>query len=302
MMRKVLILQAMVICLSFQSIFSQSFRVEVIIIGKDDKLSMPGVIIQEKGTQNILISDVNGKYSIQVPSDTSKLVFSFVGCKTQEILVAGNTKIDVELEISIPEFFDDPVILRYINLGLMSSVIHTPFGIEFEHLRPYLFHIQPIIYTRLAYQTNFKENKIISVGFSGNGVWQCSGFNLNFNLDYNNYTIGIDSLLKLNEYKSSISFYINKLEGSVIIGTGYHQLISRDYNSSWGLFLGFRDNLFRNKLTYQINIGNWREYWDFSGLITYRIPNSRFSLSISHYRMLDYSDYTLKLNYRFSFF
>ena len=267
-----------------------------------DGQPLPGVNIRVKGTSIGTISDVNGKYSIQVHSDTSKLVFSFVGCKTQEILVAGNTKIDVELEYNIPEFFDDPVILRYVDFGLISSVVHTPFGVEFAHLRPYLFHIQPIIYTRLSYQTNFKENKIISVGFSGNGVWQCSSFNLNFNLDYNNYTMGIDSLLKMNEYKSSISFYINKLDCSILIGTGYQELIYKDYNSSWGLFLGFRDNLFRNKLTYELKMGNWIKYWDFNGLINYHIPKTKFSLGISYYRLLDYYDYTLKLNYRLCYF
>ena len=59
---------------------------------------LPGATVVVKGTTTGIITDVDGKYSIaNVPGDAT-LVFSFVGMKTQEILVDGKTMIDVLME------------------------------------------------------------------------------------------------------------------------------------------------------------------------------------------------------------
>lgn len=60
-------------------------------------LPLPGVSIVVKGSTQGTVTNANGEYSlINVPEDAT-LVFSFVGMKTQEIQVAGKTKIDVIL-------------------------------------------------------------------------------------------------------------------------------------------------------------------------------------------------------------
>ena len=59
---------------------------------------LPGVTVVVKGTTKGIITDVNGNYSLSnVPSDGT-LVFSFVGMKTQEIMVAGKTSINIKME------------------------------------------------------------------------------------------------------------------------------------------------------------------------------------------------------------
>lgn len=45
-------------------------------------LPIPGATVHEKGTQNGVITDVNGNYRIQVSGEQSILVFSFVGMET----------------------------------------------------------------------------------------------------------------------------------------------------------------------------------------------------------------------------
>ena len=56
-----------------------------------------GATIQEKGTSNGTVTDINGNYSLNVGPNAT-LVISYVGFKTQEIKVVGNTQIDVTLE------------------------------------------------------------------------------------------------------------------------------------------------------------------------------------------------------------
>ena len=59
--------------------------------------ALAGVNILEKGTINGAISDVDGKFSLNVASSSSILVFSFIGYSTQEVIVGTQTSINVTL-------------------------------------------------------------------------------------------------------------------------------------------------------------------------------------------------------------
>lgn len=59
--------------------------------------SLPGVTVIEKGTTNGTITDIDGKYSLPNISNEATLVFSFVGMKRHEVLVAGQTQINVTM-------------------------------------------------------------------------------------------------------------------------------------------------------------------------------------------------------------
>ena len=58
---------------------------------------MIGVSILEKGTSVGTITDVDGRYSLEV-SDSAVLLFSYIGFKTQEIAVSGTNVINVTLK------------------------------------------------------------------------------------------------------------------------------------------------------------------------------------------------------------
>ncbi len=65
---------------------------------KDEKgESLPGVNILIKGTQQGTVTDINGKFSIEVPEPNARLVFSFVGYLSQELETGGRSIIDVTL-------------------------------------------------------------------------------------------------------------------------------------------------------------------------------------------------------------
>lgn len=59
---------------------------------------LPGVSVVVKGTITGVITDANGTFSFaNVPSDAT-LVFSFVGMKMQEVIVAGKTSINITMQ------------------------------------------------------------------------------------------------------------------------------------------------------------------------------------------------------------
>lgn len=66
---------------------------------KDNKGNpLPGVTVVLKGTTNGTITDTNGKYSLSNIPPEAALIFSFVGLKQQEVLVASRTNVNVIME------------------------------------------------------------------------------------------------------------------------------------------------------------------------------------------------------------
>ncbi|MDZ4716811.1 MAG: TonB-dependent receptor [Cytophagales bacterium] len=74
---------------------------ERIVSGKvssaEDGTPVPGVNIIEKGTSNGTTTDVDGNFKINVTSESSVLSISFIGYKTQEIMVGNQTNMTVSL-------------------------------------------------------------------------------------------------------------------------------------------------------------------------------------------------------------
>lgn len=66
-------------------------------VSSQDEGPLPGVNILIKGTSTGTVSDINGDYSITVPSGQSTLIFSSIGYTREEVEVNGRSTINVEL-------------------------------------------------------------------------------------------------------------------------------------------------------------------------------------------------------------
>lgn len=77
---------------------AQKITVSGTITEQDAGIPIPGVTIVEKGTNNGVVTDFDGNYSIDVASDAT-LVLSFMGYVTKEIIVNNQTVIDVVMEV-----------------------------------------------------------------------------------------------------------------------------------------------------------------------------------------------------------
>ncbi|HEY0653269.1 MAG TPA: TonB-dependent receptor [Chryseosolibacter sp.] len=74
--------------------------------------ALPGVSILEKGTTNGTVTDADGNYSIAVASRESVLLFSFVGTKTQQIVVGDQSSVSVQL-VSDVSTLGEVVVIGY---------------------------------------------------------------------------------------------------------------------------------------------------------------------------------------------
>ena len=64
---------------------------------RDSNIPLPGASIVEKGTTNGTQTDFDGNFTINV-GENATLVFSYIGYKTREILVSGQSVINVTLD------------------------------------------------------------------------------------------------------------------------------------------------------------------------------------------------------------
>ncbi|WP_051209834.1 SusC/RagA family TonB-linked outer membrane protein [Gelidibacter mesophilus] len=71
-----------------------------------------GVNIIEKNTSNGVVSDFDGKFTISVNNPNATLVFSFVGLKSKELTLEGQTQVDVILEEDASRL-DEIVVIGY---------------------------------------------------------------------------------------------------------------------------------------------------------------------------------------------
>lgn len=102
---------ALLIFVSSLGVFAQGLQVKGVVTSADDGQPIPGVSVVVKGTTTGMITDLDGKYTLSAPVN-STLVFSFVGMKTQEIAVGGRTTINVVLASEQTDI-DEVVVVGY---------------------------------------------------------------------------------------------------------------------------------------------------------------------------------------------
>ena len=93
-----------------KEILKQGITVTGTITDKDGP--MPGVNISVKGSIVGVVSDVNGKYTITVPSREDVLLFSFVGYEMQQFFVGDRKVIDVAMSESA-HVIEEVVVVGY---------------------------------------------------------------------------------------------------------------------------------------------------------------------------------------------
>ena len=77
--------------------FLQQRAVSGRVIDPENNEGLPGVNVIVKGTTTGTVTDADGRYSLNVPSAESVLVFSSIGYVTQEVVVGQNAVINITL-------------------------------------------------------------------------------------------------------------------------------------------------------------------------------------------------------------
>src|SRR6056297_1227563 len=115
-MRKLTLIFTFLLFVSFTA--SAQMQITGQVTNAEDGEPIPGVSVVVKSQTTIgTTTDMDGNYSIEVPSDAETLVFSFVGMQTREVAIRGRSTIDVEMQPAVEE---------------MEEVVVTALGISRE--------------------------------------------------------------------------------------------------------------------------------------------------------------------------
>jgi TonB-linked SusC/RagA family outer membrane protein len=110
------LLQWNLLLMVFFSLFTagQAYAQERVITGKitsaEDGTAIPGVNVVVKGTTNGTTTDANGNYTLRIPTSGVSLVFSFIGMRSEEVVVGDRTVMDVAMNVDVTQLSEVVVV------------------------------------------------------------------------------------------------------------------------------------------------------------------------------------------------
>lgn len=102
---------------------SAQHQVTGTVTDASDGTTLPGVNIVVKGTQEGTTTRSDGGYSIEVPSPTDTLVYSFVGYQELEIPIDSRSEVNVTLEAAVTALQE-----VVVNVGYQEQTVATTTG------------------------------------------------------------------------------------------------------------------------------------------------------------------------------
>jgi hypothetical protein len=92
--------------------FMQQLTVKGTVTDATSQEPLPGVNIVVEGTTTGAVTDIDGKYSIDVPGPDAVLNFSFVGYNIEKVVVSGRKEINISLRAEIKNL-DEVVVVGW---------------------------------------------------------------------------------------------------------------------------------------------------------------------------------------------
>ncbi len=126
-MRKFCLLIASFVLLSASVLQAQTMQITGTVTSASDGQPVIGASVVVKGTTLGTATDVDGKYTLNVPSSATTLVFSFIGYVNHEAVIGNRTVIDVVMQTDATEL-EEVIVVAYGTVkregrtGSISSV------------------------------------------------------------------------------------------------------------------------------------------------------------------------------------
>ena len=100
--------------MAIQSLFAQNFSVKGTVFDGETNEPLIGVTIMQEGTNNGVITDIDGSYSIEIKGVAkATLVYSYIGMQSQQHVVTPQThKLDITMK-SDAQMVDEVVVVAY---------------------------------------------------------------------------------------------------------------------------------------------------------------------------------------------
>ena len=114
-MKKISLLLAFLGFLGLQVVFAQTREITGVVTSSEDGSTVPGASVIVKGTTLGTITDMEGKFTLKIPKNSSAIIVSFVGMTSADVTITGSTNYAIKLK---PESIS------------VDEVVVTAFGIK----------------------------------------------------------------------------------------------------------------------------------------------------------------------------
>jgi len=128
---------------------------------------LPGVNIKEQNTTNGTLTDFDGNYTITVSDGEATLVFSYVGMKTAEIPVKGESSIDIQMADDAQSL--DEVVLVGYGKQKKISVVGAQSTIKADELELPVANLGTMLAGRISGITGVQRSGL--PGYDGADLW-----------------------------------------------------------------------------------------------------------------------------------
>ncbi len=98
------------------SLYAQERRITGKVTSTEDGTPLPGVNVLIKGTSIGTVTDAEGFYSLDISNSTQSIVFSFIGLRSEEIVVGERSVIDISLALDVTQLSE------VVVSGLASTI------------------------------------------------------------------------------------------------------------------------------------------------------------------------------------
>ncbi|MCZ8373258.1 TonB-dependent receptor [Phocaeicola sp. KGMB11183] len=119
-MFRIKILLAILISLCYQPLLAQNKEIKGIVTSAEDGEPLIGATISVKGNEaQGVVTDIEGKYILQIPNSDCTLVVAYLGMKTQELKAPSSGILNISLEAESMNL-DEVVVTGYGNFSKSS--------------------------------------------------------------------------------------------------------------------------------------------------------------------------------------
>ena len=117
------------------TVFGQTADIKGVVTDATTGETLIGVSVAEKGTTNGILTDIDGQYTIKVPSGAT-LVFTYVGYDPQEVKVTGGT-LDIKMKPS-QQTLDEIIVIGYgvQKKSVVTAAISSVKASDLEKMTP----------------------------------------------------------------------------------------------------------------------------------------------------------------------
>lgn len=274
-----------------------------IVIDRTFKEPLIGAKILEKGTENGVITDIDGGFELKTVKENSILEVIYTGYQTKEIRIEDVEKyLRVELEVD-SNLLEGEIIWgcifypKYSEIGLTGGVENSTVGLRVNSMTPYLLGQRLFMHSSLEWRKGREGNEYLEIQLRRYNFPRIGeDIRIYATIGVNQISTESEGLQKINrQYISGEAEYKNTGIGIGLV----RQKVNDENSNNYGLQLRLYRNLYGI-----VNVVGGMEFLkedQYFGEVNKYISSIGLSLALRYRQMRYFKEYEIFIGYRLNY-